>query len=383
MRVQDTQRLERGKSSCQNHVTKLSDPISHGYGPVIFHRAQLIEAIYKSLPDLAKLKVLTNKKLDHIESHDDGVKVTCADGTVYQGSMVIGADGVNSKTRQLMREIALKEDPFRDWDPENPYKSTFRVLFGAFPPASPPGQGYDVQSSGKSAMYFSGTEHSWFFLYDKLPKPTNERTCYTEKEVEMLAGEFAEFPLGRNLKVKDVWPNMLAAGLTDLQEGIVKHWSLGRIVLVGDSCHKFTTHLGLGFNNGVQDVVVLCNGLRATLERVPQHNPDNATLTGVFEEYEALRKSPDSSLIADLANSALETRMHTWSNTFYWLFFSIYCCSSIYRKLVSSVWAFSTVPEGASFGLCDSTRSHDRKVALATLDGKEDIIRIPPLFHNC
>ncbi|KAJ5876208.1 Monooxygenase FAD-binding [Penicillium soppii] len=105
---------------------------------------------------------------------------------------------------------------------------------------------------------------------------------------------------------------MSAAGLTHLEEGILKHWSLGRIVLVGDSCHKFTTHLKLGFNNGVQDVVVLCNALRAAIENITNRNPDLATLTEMFVGCETLRKSPECSLVADLANSGLETRMHTW-----------------------------------------------------------------------
>ena len=35
--------------------------------------------------------------------------VTCADGSSHRGSIVIGADGTRSKTRDLMRELALRE----------------------------------------------------------------------------------------------------------------------------------------------------------------------------------------------------------------------------------------------------------------------------------
>lgn len=285
----------------------------------MFHRAELIETVYNLLPDIAKDKVLTNKRLSNIETKENGVEVTCADGSIYHGSIVIGADGVHSKTRHLMRDIALKSNPQQDWDPEEPYTSTFRLLYGSFPAASFPGQGYDVQASGKAIMYFSGQKRGWFFIYDKLPQQSNEREHYTEEDVEALAMEFADFPLTRTVKVKDVWPKMLGKGLTDLQEGIVQHWSLGRIVLVGDSCHKLTTHLGLGFNNGVQDVVVLCNRLRDAVQRASGGNQHVSALKNVFEDYERMRKSSDCSLVADLANSGLETRMHTWTNTFYWL----------------------------------------------------------------
>ncbi|EWY79784.1 hypothetical protein FOYG_17074 [Fusarium oxysporum NRRL 32931] len=292
---------------------------NHGYGATAFHRAELIEIMYNGLPASAKEKVLTDKKVIDIETSTTGVRVTCTDGTVYKGSMVMGADGVHSKTRHLMRNLALKDNPSRAWDPEEPYVAAYQVLFGTFPTPSEPGLGYDIQTRDKAVMYLSGTKRSWFFLYKKLPKPTKERMDYTDRDIDKLSQEFAEFPLTPTVKVKDVWPGMLGAGLTNLQEGIVQHWSLGRIVLVGDACHKLTTHLGLGYNNGVQDVVVLCNSLRGAVLASRGGNPDASTLARVFKEYESVRKSPDCSLIADIAHSGMETRMHAWANFGYYL----------------------------------------------------------------
>lgn len=179
--------------------------------------------MYNGLPAGAKEKVYTGKKVVNIETNPNGVRVMCADGSVYQGSMVIGADGVHSKTRHLMRDIALNGDPLRNWDPENPFTSYYQALFGAFPTPSAPGLGYDTQSWGKSTMYLSGPDRSWFFLYKRLQKPTKDRNNYTDQDVQALAGEFAEYPLTQTVKVKDVWPQMLGAGMTDLQEGIVQH----------------------------------------------------------------------------------------------------------------------------------------------------------------
>ncbi|KAJ3542814.1 hypothetical protein NM208_g3898 [Fusarium decemcellulare] len=292
---------------------------NHGYGPVAFHRADLIEAMYNGLPVSAKERVLTNKKLVDIEASETGVRVICADGSLYEGSIVIGADGVHSKTRHIMRQMALKDDPRRDWDPEEPFVANYRVLFGAFPTPSDPGLGYDTQAQDKSITYLSGSERSWFFLCDKLPKPTTERVSYTKEDIEAQYNEFADFHLTETTKVKDVWPRMLGAGMTNLEEGIAKHWSLSRMVLVGDACHKFTVQLGLGFNNGVQDIVVLCNNLRDAVCAAPDGNPDASTLTQVFEAYEAVRKSSASSLMADFTHSATETRMHGWATWRYYI----------------------------------------------------------------
>ncbi|CAI7595914.1 unnamed protein product [Penicillium glandicola] len=307
---------------------------SHGYGPFAFDRAELIQTIYNLLPTVAKEKLLTNKQMSKIETKDDGVEVTCVDGSVYHGSIVIGADGVHSKTRHLMRDIALKDNPLRDWDPAEPFTATFRILFGAFPTTEPPCQGYDIQTSGQSITHFRGPRRGWLFMHEKLPTPTNERKHYTEKDINAFAAQFADFPLTRTVKVKDIWPNMLSVGMTDLHEGIAEHWSLGRIVLVGDSCHKFTAHLGLGFNNGVQDVVVLCNRLRDAVESASDRKPDTSALTHQFEDYEKVRKSSDSSLVADLTNSGLETRLFTWSNTFYWLISRYVVIPSVIENLI-------------------------------------------------
>jgi 2-polyprenyl-6-methoxyphenol hydroxylase-like FAD-dependent oxidoreductase len=275
--------------------------------------------MYNGLPETAKKNILTDKKLTDIKTTQDGVTVTCADGSIFQGSIVIGADGVYSKTRHIMRDLALKEKPTRPWDPPHPYTATYQLLFGSFPSPSPPGQGYEVQSTGKAIMYFSGPERGWFFLYKRLPMPTSERTNYTDEDVDALAAEFAEFPLTRTVKVKDVWPLMLGAGLTNLDEGIAKHWSFGRIVLTGDACHKMTTHLGLGFNHGIQDVVVLCNSLQKALRAEPCGIVDAGVLTDLFEKYQTVRTSSVCSLEGDVLKSGLETRMHAWHNAGYYL----------------------------------------------------------------
>ncbi len=276
--------------------------------------------MYNGLPEAAKEKILTDKKLTDLTTTRDGVTATCADGSVFHGSIIIGADGVYSKTRQIMRDLALKENPTRSWDPVHPYTATYQLLFGSFPSPSPAGQGYDIQSKGKAIMYFSGPDRGWFFLYKRLPRPTSERTSYTQKDVDAVAEEFAEFPLTRTVKVKDVWPRMLGAGLTNLDEGIVKNWSFGRIVLVGDACHKMTTHLGLGFNHGIQDIVVLCNSLRKAVRAAPgSQGPSAKVLTEIFENYHAVRMSSVCSLEGDVAKSGLETRMHAWHNPCYYL----------------------------------------------------------------
>ncbi|KAJ5087968.1 hypothetical protein N7456_011584 [Penicillium angulare] len=312
----------------------------YGHAPIAFHRAELVKVLYDGLPQVAKEKIITNSNLATIETNATGVKVTCQNGNVYLGSIVIGADGAQSKTRRIMRGLALHEKPHRPWDSENPYISSFRLLFGTFPSPSEPGLGYDTQAHNRAAVYFSGPKRAWFFLYDKLPTPTRDHIRYTDEDIEILGAEFSEFPLTRDFKVKDVWPYMEQKGMTNLQEGIVQHWSFERIVLAGDAAHKFTPHLGLGFNDGIQDVVALCNGIQQALQETTKLDKslDLPIITEIFESYEASRKGPESSLLADLKNSGFETRMHTWSNTFYWI---------LSRYLVTPRWVENLIVKSA------------------------------------
>ncbi|KFX85808.1 hypothetical protein O988_09889 [Pseudogymnoascus sp. VKM F-3808] len=288
----------------------------HGIAPMAFHRAELIETLYKSLCIKAEGSVLTGKKVMDIASDNDGVKVTCADGTAYEGSMVLGADGVHSETRRTMRKLALLSNPKTEWDPEVPYTSAYRCMWCSFPRTSESGEGFETHHTDRSAMYLTGHDRGWIFLYEKLPQPTKEQTFYTEKDVEAYAARFADFPVNETLKVKDVFPMRLTSGMANLEEGLVENWSWGRIVLVGDACHKFTPNLGLGFNNGIQDVVALCNGLRETLNTTSTGQPSIAALTKVFQDYHSMRYE---ALQGDASRSANVTRMHAWASMFHFV----------------------------------------------------------------
>ncbi|PYI01546.1 FAD/NAD(P)-binding domain-containing protein [Aspergillus sclerotiicarbonarius CBS 121057] len=314
--------LQLGQSfTHQGHEFRRCNPFrimrkNHGIVPMAFHRAHLIQTLYNELPEQAKQQYLVNKKVRDIESHDTGVRVTCADGTSYEGSMVLGADGVHSKTRQVMRRLALAADPTRTWDAETPFTAAYRCMWCSFPRRSDIGISTETQNTDKSIMYLSGRERGWIFLYERLPQPTTERTNYTAEDTEAMAARFAEYPITETLRVKDVYQERFTAGMANLEEGILQHWGWGRIALAGDACHKYTPNAGLGLNNGIQDVVVLCNGLHQALQSATDGQLDTATVGRVVDAYQTERAAP---IRADAKQSAHVTRMHAWANTLYYL----------------------------------------------------------------
>lgn len=64
-------------------------------------RQRVLEKLYSKLGDHQD-RVLVNKKTINVENLLDGVRVHCADGSVYEGDLVVGADGVRSIVRQSM-----------------------------------------------------------------------------------------------------------------------------------------------------------------------------------------------------------------------------------------------------------------------------------------
>ncbi|KAH7171384.1 hypothetical protein EDB81DRAFT_865238 [Dactylonectria macrodidyma] len=290
---------------------------NHGSCPVAFHRAHLVEVLYNRLPAQAKANIHPRKSLSDIESFEDGVRVTCTDGSVYEGSIVIGADGVHSKTRRLMRKLALQADPSRDWDLEEPFVSSYKCMWASFlRPSEESGQNYDTQHKDRSLMYITGHERSWVFLYKKLPEPTQERAFYSQRDMNGFATEFEDFPVNETLKLRDLWEKRITTGMANLEEGLATHWSFGRVVLVGDACHKFTPNAGLGLNNGIQDVVMLCNGLRDAICTDPLGRPSQSSLAHMFEAYQETRQKMVKS---DALRSAGITRMHAWESLPYYL----------------------------------------------------------------
>lgn len=310
---------------------------SHGAGLTTFHRAHLIRVLYDNLSESAKARYYTGKRLADIKTTDTGITVTCEDGSKFSGNMIIGADGVHSATRRQMRKLALAEEPSREWDPVNPFLTEYQCLWASFPRPSAAGEGYETQGTDRSIMYLTGKERGWIFLYERLTAPHTERISFTPEQLEEFAERFADWPVTETLKVKDVFSERYSAGGAGLEEGICSNWSWGgRIVLVGDAAHKFTPNAGLGFNNGVQDVVALCNRLRKLVVRGTTPSIDD--LQKLFDGYQEERYQL---LEEDLKASAEVTRMHAWASIWHWLMARYILAFSIVQKMF---YAFKMSP---------------------------------------
>lgn len=89
----------------------------------------LLQILYDNLK--RKDKVLTNKRVVHVETNSAGVAVTTEDGSTHTGDILVGGDGVHSKVREEMWRIASVSDPiaFPPEERSSKYTKTSTTLY--------------------------------------------------------------------------------------------------------------------------------------------------------------------------------------------------------------------------------------------------------------
>lgn len=266
-----------------------------------FHRVALHKLLLDNLPESAT-RVLSGKAVTSIETHKEGVKVTCADESVHEGSIVVGADGANSSVRRCMARSAVKQEPFT---------TSYRALYGT----SHLNSGmkldtlYEMHGDKCSIQVIPMAGMQQFVIYERLPKSTKGSIRYSEEEKNKFAEEYGDFHITPTLKFKDIWATCSWSFMSGLEEGIAETWHGDRVVLIGDSVHKMTPNVGLGLNSGLQSAVVLTNGLRRLL--LSELEPDTESLNQVFIDYHNLRRKNATNTEA---LSGLYTRVVAWNN---------------------------------------------------------------------
>ncbi|KXJ96527.1 hypothetical protein Micbo1qcDRAFT_229401 [Microdochium bolleyi] len=293
-----------------------------GYDLYFVHRSDLLGMLYSTLPDDAKAKILTSKRISDIESNETNAVVTCEDGTSYEGSLVLGADGVHSQVRKHMRTLALARDPNAKVDEERPFLTTYRCLFGYGPTPEGPAESdhWECHATNRSTQMMVGRDKTWFFVYEKLAEPTREKSTYSDKDKEQYADRLGDLFVHEKVRVRDVYKTAQETVLVDLEEGTVRNYAWGRLLLAGDAANKQTPNAGNGFNCGVQDIATLVSMLHG-LEKSGGDGGEGsgvsmAAIEKMLCEYQTKRRK---FAVEMFDRSALMTRMSTFDKWPLWL----------------------------------------------------------------
>ena len=250
-------------------------------GGLHIHRADLHAILAEAFARLAPDALYLNRRLVGIDESGGGVRATFADGSVAEGDLLIGADGLRSAVRQIL------------WGDGAP-RFTGQVAYRCLVPrdvATP------FMGAGRAAVYFGPdrvfnryslrrgaivncaaisradgwTGEGW------TTRASPEELCalYEGWHADVL-GLMANAPREHLIK----WALFDRAPLDG--------WRQGPVSLTGDAAHPMLPFLGLGAAMAIEDALMLARALAA--------DPSTAGL----DRYEAARR-PRTNKVAELS----------------------------------------------------------------------------------
>lgn len=186
--------------------------------------------------------------IETLEDDGNGVDVTFSDDTAGHYDIVIGADGLFSKTRDFIFPNAPK--------PSFTGQACWRVV-------------YDIPEGWRENRMYLGSEvklgftlcapnKMYMYLLEHVPtNPRVDESDYVPKLRDMMA-EF-EGPI---VKLRDELTPEHFINYRPLEAVLLEDdWCKGRVALLGDAAHATTPHLGSGAGMAVEDAIVLVQEL--------------------------------------------------------------------------------------------------------------------------
>ena len=247
--------------------------------------------LYRVLHDEATRRGILiehNRRLVDAETTPDGgVIARFEDGTEAAGDLLIGADGIHSRTRRIIDPTAPEPrytglgniGGFARNASVNTKPGIYAMVFGkrAF-------FGYTVSPSG---------EIWWFANPPSAREPTRAELAATTTEQwkRQLTGLFADDATPAVEIIRATAGELAGTNQYDMPS--VQTWHRGPMVIMGDAAHATSPSSGQGASMAIEDAIVLAKCLR-DLPNIPQ----------AFAAYEQLRRERVERVVAQGARSS-------------------------------------------------------------------------------
>ena len=239
---------------------------------MVIHRGDFHEILLEAV---SSDTIEFGKQMTELDQKGSVVRLGFEDGSWEEADIVIGADGINSRAREILL------------GPELP-KYTGYVAHRSIIPASllrdfKPADitkwwSDDAHGDTHIVVYYRDRHYEEIYFVTGVPEPDwDSALSYVDADLDELRAAFTGFhPEVQHLL--EICPAATKWPL--LERDPLPLWSRGRIVLLGDACHPMKPHMGQGAAVAIEDAAILVR----CLER---HGEDFAA---AFKLYENSRK---------------------------------------------------------------------------------------------
>ncbi|XRQ09160.1 FAD-dependent monooxygenase [Actinomadura welshii] len=214
-------------------------------------RGDLAEALYTAVRD--DVEFLFNDSIDTFHQSDHGVDVTFRSGGERTFDMVFGADGMHSHTRELL------------FGPEEQFHRYLGYCFAVFTMPNTFGLSYETvmwNTPGRAAALYAVGEgdevHAFLNFarpeppFDECPDPVTQRDLVARVFAD--AGWEVPGMLAAMREADDVFFDAVA-------QIRMRHWSSGRVALVGDAAYAPSFLTGQGTSLALVGAYMLAGSL--------------------------------------------------------------------------------------------------------------------------
>ncbi|KAF5979197.1 hydroxylase [Fusarium bulbicola] len=235
--------------------------LQHGYPTIFIDRQMLMQVLYNKLE--SKASVHPGQKVVSALELDNGIQVTTDKGKVFEGDILVGADGIYSTARKEMWRLSSPGYfPADEWSRVPCY---YKCIFGISRPIEDLVQGSHYVYNDKFSylvLVGPGGKFYWF-LFVKLPIPLYGRDIprYTKVGEEELAAQHASDQITPEVTFGQLYGARTSSTLTPLHEYVFERWHYKRIITIGDAAHKFESLTGHGGNSTIETAASLVSHL--------------------------------------------------------------------------------------------------------------------------
>lgn len=200
-----------------------------------FQYGDLMRLLYEGLTEACRNTcILTDREVDDVQVNPNNVRVRCKGGSSYEGSILIGADGVDSAVRSYLAKALSNEQL------ASPFVTSYRVLYGQskWTKGLDPGTMYEMHGEGIAIQIIPAGETTMFSLFHHLPKSRSGSFQCTADETATFVYEALDAHVSETVEFGDLWEKTKWKWAADLKEGMASKWHGDRVVLAGDAVNK-------------------------------------------------------------------------------------------------------------------------------------------------